>query len=208
MKFIVRVHQAFEKEFKVEAKSLKKAKRSIEAQLKSGGFQFSNDDIVSTSLYGYQDDCVEDGDDLIESCFWLGSTVSLMDQFEMRNPDNTKKYRRLILENFSLISVPKKQTYWVNLIIERVKYGDRVVGDITMSELKGPEKHQLVKIIEDFLISKCSRRFPRVSKEIKLKIPYLLRAQTSADRRPGGWTWGTKYGDTHRYGVVGFTLNE
>jgi len=203
MKLIVRIRQTLEKEFHVEAKSHDEAKKIAEAKLASGEFRIGLEDQCDMSSYVMQDDCVEDGGDLVQSYFDIGSTVSLMDKFESRNVDKTKKYRRLILKHFTVLEKCRGTHVWASLIVERIDYGVKTEGDVTMSQLKGNGSYEVSHYIDTCIQQQCGGQFPTAGTELMFKTPYRLRAQTSYDRMPGGWEYGTKYGDTHEYGIVG-----
>ena len=81
-----------------------------------------------------------------------------------------------------------------------MEYGSITTGDVTMSQLKSRSSLDFNEYLDGY--TRC-QRIPADGMVRYFKVPYHLRAQTSLDRMPGGWEWGTKYGDTHDYVILG-----
>jgi hypothetical protein len=140
------------------------------------------------------------------SHYRMGSTVELMDRFDERI-DDKYKYSRLVVNNYMLVDCADRKSVWVSLLIDRISYWDKkTYGDITMTELKRDYCAELHEYIKSNICTKGGKA--KSGDQILFEVPYRLRAQRSLDRMPGGWGYGTLYGETSDYGIVGIRLEK
>ena len=133
-------------------------------------------------------------------------SVALMDEFEKTDEDGKRKYDRMILQ--------QEFYYWRNglslsgdYVVERLLRNQASKGDITFTELKKGEKNELSRYASAQVEAKVGTIKRGETKFIEFDTPYLLRAQTSANQLYGGWEYGTLYGETNRYGIVGVRVH-
>ena len=144
--------------------------------------------------------------ELVVMIFADTRSVALMDEFEKTGEDGKRKYDRLILQ--------QEFYYWRNglslrgdYVVERLLRDQASKGDITFTELKKGEKLELSRYASSQVEAKVGAIKRGETKFIEFDTPYLLRAQTSANQLYGGWEYGTLYGETNRYGIVGVRVH-
>ena len=129
-----------------------------------------------------------------------------MDEFEKRKEDGKRKYDRLILRyefSYGRNGLSLSGDY----VVERLLRNQASKGDITFTELKKGEKNELSRYASAQVEAKVGTIKRGETKFIEFDTPYLLRAQTSANQLYGGWEYGTLYGETNRYGIVGVRVH-
>ena len=149
-----------------------------------------------------------DQKELIRRLYNDTPTVPLMDEYETLTSEGYYKYERLVLQdclwhNSSLFSY----------VVERRNERD-CVGNITLTELKKGEDWDLSAYAKETIDHYNSRKkTKRINPGtiVFFKKPYLLRAQTSANRTGYGNYYegndlvyeGTLYGETTSYVIIG-----
>ena len=102
-------------------------------------------------------------------------------------------------------------------VIERAHLS-HYVGDITFTQFKKGEKHQLTEHIINELKKVDINQYKDTTRFYRFANPYLLRAQNSRNRSGYGWEWdwsgglgsyirGTEYGETTNYVFAGVYIS-
>lgn len=155
--------------------------------------------------------------DLIRNVYKTTRTLELMDEFEGYSKNNSEPYDRLIINGYT--GYTKLGNITCQYIIKRMSYKDKVVGNVTFTNLKNGKCDDLKKYITEQIESKIKSLAYDERIEIELDTPYLLRAQYSRNREGYGWEWdwsygvgtyteGTEYGETTKYGIVGVRVSK
>ena len=134
-------------------------------------------------------------------------SVDLMDAFEAMGADGRHKYRRLVLERVMMSHSKVVGLVSFDLLVERLHWNESCRGDVTFTELRRDCATGLAEYIYEVLEGKAKCQKLRQGDIFIFDEPYLLRAQNSGNLMPGGWEYGTKYGETTRYGVIGVRLS-
>ena len=133
------------------------------------------------------------------------SSVPLMDRFEKCDGQGNRVYDRLVV---------RREFYFWNgdfaatgdYVIERLRSGESASGNITFTEFKQRKTSALKSYTTEQVLAHLDELRDGGSQFVKFATPFLFRAQTSKNRRYGGWNHGTLYGETTRYGIVGVKL--
>ena len=201
-RYKVIVTKTVKKQIFVDADSCETAMKLARQKIVNGDICLAEKGVLSFAAE-YDDG---KGNELVVSRYCIGSSVDLMDQFDERNSDNTYKYKRLVIKYYTLVDCIDSKNVWVNLLIDRISYGDKKFGDITFTELKRDSCDGLREYIKTAM--QANGHLTKVGEQIMFEVPYYLRAQRSVDRMPGGWEYGTLYGETSAYGIVGIRLEK
>lgn len=147
-------------------------------------------------------------------------SIDLMDDFETRLTDGSKKYDTLFLRTVCTLST-KDQYCMISLFIQRRPYNMKCIeSSLTFTKLKNHvlggffnEKDQSYNIVNVLLqeVAKLPKGEGEKEIDIFFKTPVEFHAQNSSNRCGYGTYYrgphliheGTKYGETTRYMFVG-----
>jgi hypothetical protein len=150
--------------------------------------------------------------DLVVNVDSTTKSVPLMNRFEGLL-EGEKPYERIIFLNCSYIH-KGGISGWCSYVLERTKNQD-YVGDITFTSFKQGNTSDLRKHIENTITAEEFKRAIESGEMIRLKRPYLFRAQNERNLTGYGWEWdwsdpyapvayeGTFYGETTNYVISG-----
>lgn len=157
--------------------------------------------------------------------FDTSRTLKLMDEFDGIDEENKIIYDRLVIYNENLLGhIGKNKVFNYALIIERGK-SQKVVGSITMTDLKsgylkpyvsitkseGSKNVLLKEHIENEVTESVYNEYVDSGTPYLFSVPYKLKAQNSRNRSGYGNIYngdilvyeGTKYGETSSYLIIG-----
>lgn len=195
------VTKTIKKEIFVDAENCKSAVKIAKMKIEDNEiWSDAKAKLLFTAEYDYG---IEN--ELEVSHYGMGSTVKLMNRFDKRK-GNTYKYSRLVLKHYMIADCADCKNAWVSLLIDRISYKAKTFGDVTFTELKRDYCSELREYIKSYICSKGD--MANVGEQIIFDVPYHLRAQRSVDRMPGGWEYGTLYGETSDYGIIGIRLEK